>query len=76
MIDGKVGELELADEHGGHLDKAEPGSVEERVFFFFRLVNVGAVGVGVVLERLNNLVLLFHMGLECLTCHKVLPCAK
>ena len=54
-IDGKVGELELTDEHGRHLDKAEPGSVEERVFFFFRLVNVGTV----IAVLFNNLVLIF-----------------
>ena len=70
-IDGKVGELELADEHGGHLDQAEPRSVEERVFLL-----LGAVAVGAVLERLNNWVLLFHIGLVCLTCQKILPCAK
>ena len=75
-IDGKVGELKLADEHGRHLDQAEPRSVEERVLLLFGLVNVGAVGVGAVLERLNNSVLLFHMGLVFLTWHKFLPCAK
>ena len=76
-IDGKVGELKLADEHGRHLDKAEPRSVEERVFLLLDFPLMKRIGaVGAVLERLNNSVLLFHMGLVCLTCHKFLPCAE
>ena len=36
-VKGEIAELELADKHGGRLDEAEPGLVEENIFFLFRI---------------------------------------
>ena len=45
MVDRDVGELELADEHGGSLDEREPGRVEEDVLVVLLLALVGVLGV-------------------------------